>query len=328
MKRLAVLGVCVGMVACEKAETGVPAEASAVSSGAATAKGTQAVSVNAPAPLSPDDAFRASITAAREELPRIAASRRFPYHVENDVAPSVSVAPSSGQVAPPIVQVDGRGVLLDGEKVEVVVAKDDAPSAPSASTAEKARVTISHYGPPLPFPELRKALALRKGNVAGVRIMPEAPADAIRGALDALRREGYRDVYLQTSTDPSKVALVRLIEESSREGVAPAETPEWFLTVGYLEGKAFLSWGLSEKAASRQKTGEAVELAQLGTALCDNWQKRGQHRDADDPVADALVVNMLYATAELVSSVVAAADACKRANGRPAFWVSLRQFTH
>jgi hypothetical protein len=325
------------LFACDSSDTGAPVASGATASSAASAK---------PAPQTPDDVLRNSIAAARTELPRIAATRRYPYYVADDTpapAPSASASAAPGASAstspsgnpdapPPIVQVDGEAVLVDGKRVDALPKAEEpaaAGSAPPNAAAKKEMVTISTYGPPMEFPRLRKALASRRqglgAGVAGLRIMPKTPADAIRGVLDALRREGYRDVYVQT-TDPSKVALARVIEASGSEGVGVAEKPEWFLSASYRDGKASLSWGRSEKGSSTQKIGEELELAKLEDGLCANWKKNGQHRDAGDPAADALVVDTLRSTPEFVSSVLAAAEACKRGDGRPAFWVALRQW--
>ncbi len=316
------LGLCCSLLACERDD----APPAAVNSAAEVASTASSAPPPKPPPT-PDEVFRTTIIERSKKLPDIAKTRRFPFNVDKGDAPPK--APANPSAPPLIVQLTPTTVLVDGKTADTIKRpkEPEKTTGAAAATNPKANVTVSSYGPPTPLPGLRKALAKHGGAVAGLKVLTGVPNDVMRGTLDALRREGYRDVFLWISDDPSLPALVRVIWTTSREGMTMADEHEWYLAVQYFNGKANVITAKSADGTSTQTAGVFVDQSELSKAVCETWQTKGQHQDPDDPISDALVINTLRATPELLHATIAAATACKRSNGKPALWVGLRQMT-
>lgn len=216
--------------------------------------------------------------------------------------------------------IDGEAVTLDGveiAKTSAIGAGDRMHKVDALFEALRARHDewIAAH-PDRAFP-----------GVAGLRVADGVRNTIVKSVFQTMAYAGWPDMFIQPATSPEHiVALAAEVPAGGGLMGKPVGRPllEPTLHLTLEPAGATLTWRKGATLISEQK----VARDDLARALCEEWKRRGVHREAADEQRDKLV--LVAPNAEPYDGIMNAASAAlaceRRADGAQvsAFWIQLR----
>lgn len=214
-----------------------------------------------------------------------------------------AAAPGSNPPAP-VVVLEGASVLLDGKPAGTTRAITDAGKVHEVDELfaglGAVREAWKSAHPDGVFP-----------GVCGLRVAADVPLVAVRSVFQTIAISGYPTILVQPAWSPEVVTtLAARVPGSPLDEEALARLPA-VLHARLAEGELTLEWRRGSVVASTGKA--SASEPDLGKKLCDEWQRLGSHKDAEDPLRDELVLHAgEQSSYSALLPVIAAAESCTR----------------